>query len=152
MKPIRVAAKAVIIQDGKLLAVKNVDREGFWYILPGGGQEAGEPLPVALQRECREEIGVDVDVHELLYVREYIGRNHEFADQHGDAHETELMFACTIRPGQVLGNGTLPDASQVGVEWLDLADLDSYRLYPKVLKRVIASAKRTGGTYLGDVN
>ena len=158
MRPIRVAAKAVIIRDGKLLVTRNVDDQGDWYVLPGGGQEPGETLPEALQRECQEEIGVDVDVRELLYVRDYIGRHHEFATHDGEAHALELMFACAIRPGQVPRNGPLPDGSQVGVAWLDLADLARHRLYPQALKRVL-TAPAGGGTpdvprvvYLGDVN
>jgi ADP-ribose pyrophosphatase YjhB (NUDIX family) len=150
MKPVRVAAKAVIVEDGKLLAVRNADAEGFWYILPGGGQEPGEALHAALRRECQEELGVDVDVHELLYVRDYIGRNHEFAAHDSDVHQLELMFSCTIRSGQSPGVGTLPDSSQVGFEWLTLAQLDDFRLYPKVLKDVVGRRERLG--YLGDVN
>lgn len=41
---IRNSAKAVIIQEGKLLAIKKQDKEGYYYILPGGGQEHGENL------------------------------------------------------------------------------------------------------------
>ena len=33
----------------------------------------------ALQRECREEINCQVEVGDILYIREYIGRNHEFS-------------------------------------------------------------------------
>jgi 8-oxo-dGTP diphosphatase len=151
VKPVRVAAKAVIRQDGRLLVTKNVDDEGYWYILPGGGQEPGETLHEALARECREEIDVDVDVHELLCVREYIGRHHEFAEQEGDVHALELMFACTIRDGQVPHNGAVPDTLQVGVEWLELDELDRYRLYPQALKAFLATTGlRT--VYLGDVN
>src|SRR5687767_6608945 len=101
MKPIRVAAKAVIIRDGKLLVTKNVDDQGEWYLLPGGGQERGEALSETVRRECREEVGADVaDVADvavgaLRFVREYIGRNHEFATQDGETHALELMFTCT---------------------------------------------------------
>ena len=38
-RPIRNSAKALIIRDGKLAAVKLEDSDGVWYILPGGGQE-----------------------------------------------------------------------------------------------------------------
>jgi ADP-ribose pyrophosphatase YjhB (NUDIX family) len=75
MRPVRVAAKAVIVQGGRLLVTENVDADGRWYLLPGGGQEPGEALPETLRRECREEVGADVEVGELLYVRDYIGRH-----------------------------------------------------------------------------
>ena len=63
MRPIRVAPEAVIVEAGRL-AVKIADREGFWYLLPGGEQEPGETPHEALRRVCREEIAVDVEVGE----------------------------------------------------------------------------------------
>jgi 8-oxo-dGTP diphosphatase len=155
MRPVRVAAKAVIVQDGRILVTENVDDDGRWYLLPGGGQEPGEALPETLRRECREEAGVDVEVGELLYVRDYIGRHHEYAATDGEVHALELMFACTVRPGQTPGNGTCPDSGQVGVAWLPVAELDRYRLYPKVLRSLIAGLGRDVRPeciYLGDVN
>ena len=68
MRPIRTAARALIILNGKLLAIKMRDRSGIFYILPGGGQRHGETLREGLMRECLEEIGTDVKVGELLYV------------------------------------------------------------------------------------
>ncbi len=79
MKPIRNSAKAIIIHQGKLLLTKNKDNDGFFYLFPGGGQEHGEVLKETLKRECIEELGVQVEVQDLVYVREYIGKNHEFA-------------------------------------------------------------------------
>ncbi len=148
----RVAVKADNVRDGKWLVTQNADAEGYWDLRPGGGQEPGEPLPVALQRECGEEVGVDVDVDELLFVRDYVGRNHEFARQDGEEHALELMFACAIREGQEPCNGPLPDASQIGVVWLDLIELDNHRLYPRALKRALAEPRGPGAMYLGDVN
>jgi 8-oxo-dGTP diphosphatase len=158
VRPVRISAKAIVVQDGRLLVTRHRDGEGDWYLLPGGGQEPGESLPEAVQRECREEAGVDVAVHRLLFVRDYISRNHEFAAQDGEAHQVELMFACTLLPGQVPRNGPLPDGSQIGVGWLEVADLDRYRLYPQTLKPLLAGlGDRPAATdpypvYLGDVN
>lgn len=78
MKPIRNSAKAVIIQDNKVLLTKNQDRDGYFYLFPGGGQEHGEELSEALRRECIEEIGCAVIVDHLLHVREYIGKTINF--------------------------------------------------------------------------
>ncbi len=51
----RLSAKAVIIQDGKLLMAK--EREGWWG-LPGGGIDHGETVEQALRRELSEELGL----------------------------------------------------------------------------------------------
>lgn len=80
MGPVRNSAKALIIRENQLLCTKNKDQWGVFYLLPGGGQEPGENLPDTLRRECREEIGAGIVIGELRYIREYIGKNHEFAE------------------------------------------------------------------------
>lgn len=153
MKPIRNSAKALIIQNGKLLATKNEDQQGTFYLLPGGGQEPGETIHDALRRECLEEISAEIEIGELKFIREYIGRNHEFAEWDSEVHQIEYMFLCTPKLGSKLGNGSVPDCNQVGVEWLDLRKLIEYRIYPKVLALVISSVgKLSSRIYLGDVN
>lgn len=62
---IRNSAKAVIVKDGKLLTIKLHENGGTYYILPGGGQKHGENLHQALTRECREELGAEVEIGEL---------------------------------------------------------------------------------------
>jgi len=153
VKPIRNSAKAIIIVDARLLTIKNQDDEGFYYILPGGGQQPGETLTSALQRECREELSVDVDVANLVCIREYIGRNHEFATADGDFHAIEFMFECSLREGGVVGAGELPDLGQVGSEWIPVDQLTACRFYPNALGLVLAEYGRgSHPVYLGDVN
>jgi 8-oxo-dGTP diphosphatase len=55
----RVAVKAIIIRDRKILFVK--DNEDIGWSLPGGGVDHGEDLNTALMRELSEEINVPAD-------------------------------------------------------------------------------------------
>lgn len=101
------SAEAIIIKNVCLLTVKNYDLEGDWYLLPGGGQNPGETLEEALRRECIiEEIGIEVYVGHLSYIREYIRKNPEFSEHDGDTHQVEFMFECDITEEQSpeLGN------------------------------------------------
>ena len=41
---VRTSAKALVIKDGCMLAIKLHDSDGDFYIMPGGGQAAGEFL------------------------------------------------------------------------------------------------------------
>jgi len=151
MKPIRNSAKAVIFQDDYVLLTKNKDDSGYFYLFPGGGQEVGETLIEAVTRECMEEIGQPVNVGELLYIREYIGKHHEFAEWDYDVHQVEFYFQCDIKNSEsVLMNGANPDSMQVGVEWVKLSELEGYRVYPKALIPILIERQVTG--YLGDVN
>lgn len=67
----RVGVKALVIRGGLLLCVRKRDESGDICSFPGGGQEPGETLVEAVRREFREEVGLDVEVGELLFVREY---------------------------------------------------------------------------------
>jgi ADP-ribose pyrophosphatase YjhB (NUDIX family) len=53
----RVAVRALIVSDNKMLAVKELDK-GDWWAIPGGGVAYGESLKDCLLREIQEEIGI----------------------------------------------------------------------------------------------
>ena len=92
MASVRLSIKAVVIESGRLLVIKNRDPDGDWYCLPGGGQEPGETILEALTRECVEEIGSEVVAGRLRFIRDYLASNHEFAEQDNDSHQVEMMF------------------------------------------------------------
>jgi 8-oxo-dGTP diphosphatase len=151
IEPVRVSAKALIVEHGRLLCIHKRDDAEDYFTLPGGGQEPGEALPAALRRECLEEIGADVLVGRLRFVRDYIGRNHAFAAIDGHRHALDVIFECTLAPGAAPRLGPAPDSDQVGVAWLELARLRDYQFYPAALADALdgdAEASR----YLGDVN
>lgn len=151
MNPIRNSAKAVIIDQERILLTKNADDKGFFYLFPGGGQERGEELRDAVIRECVEEIGCEVEVRDLLFVREYIGKNHEFAEWDSEVHQVEFYFDCSIIRGTDNYQGSNPDADQVGVEWIALDRLNEVRVYPEQFAVYISKGGKMP-TYYGDTN
>lgn len=151
---IRNSAKAIIMEENKLLTIKKEDKDGYYYLLPGGGQEHGETLHEAVKRECVEEVNADVDVGSLLFIREYIGNNHEHADFDADVHQIEYMFLCSVTGSRDLGNGIVPDEGQISVEWLPLEALMQYRLYPQTMREKLIDYTKgvEFPVYLGDIN
>lgn len=128
VRQIRISAKAVIIQNGKLLAIKLNDGKEEWYILPGGGQDCEERLPQTVEREVREEAGIEVKCKDLLFVIEGV---------HGESfHRVDLVFLCDYI-GEASDATFHSDTNQIGVEWLDLSILNRLPLYPSRLRRPI---------------
>ncbi|WP_160678846.1 NUDIX domain-containing protein [Clostridium sp. C8-1-8] len=156
MNKIRNSVKALIIENNKVLFIKLEDKEGYWYLLPGGGQEPGETFIDTLKRECREELGesAKIQIYDLALIREYIGKNHEFAEYDKDLHQVEFMFRCNINNDYVPTMGAVPDNMQLGSEWIDIDDLSNHRIYPSALKDVIKkiSIGQKTAVYLGDTN
>lgn len=147
MKPIRNSAKAVIIKDNRLLALKCILDNSLFYQLPGGGQLNGETLTKALKRECQEEISADVVVGDLLFLREYIG------GWHGpDWHQVEFYFSCKLADGAKCAPGTEPDKVQIDIVWLPLDKLDQYPMRPNVLISRLMRNKWSRCVYLGNVD
>lgn len=151
---IRVANKAVIVRDDALLVTVNEDDGGYdvWYALPGGGQEWGEDAVTALRRECCEEIGCDVEVGELLGVRDYVAQNHQFAHLDSDFHQQENFFACTLAEGQDPRMTSTGDTYQTGFRWIPLRELPRSPLFPEVLRTRLLEDPAARRRYLGDVN
>lgn len=147
---IRLSIKAIIIKDNKILLTHNKYKGEEFYLLPGGGQKHGERVDEALKRECLEEIGYHVELGQLVFIRDYIGKNHQFAVEDKDIHQVELMFSCKLLDGD-LNKAQMDDSYQIGVKWIPLKTLKDINIYPYALKELIHS----DGTidekvYLGD--
>ncbi len=57
----RKAARAVVFDNENRVGLLHVKNHNY-YKLPGGGIEEGEDIKTALDRECEEELGVEVEV------------------------------------------------------------------------------------------
>ncbi len=79
----RIAVRGIVIEDGKLFAVKHKEKDGtesdFWAI-PGGGLDPSESLHDGLHREMIEEMGVTPKVGKLLFVQQYRIKEYEFME------------------------------------------------------------------------
>ncbi len=58
----------ILIEDGRILIVKQEVSEQRNWSLPGGTLEFGETIEQCLVREIEEETGLDVRIKDLLYI------------------------------------------------------------------------------------
>ena len=71
----RIRAAAILIENGRILLVKQEVSATRHWSLPGGKLDWGESLEQCLIREMKEETGLDIRVKELAYVTDRIKGN-----------------------------------------------------------------------------
>jgi 8-oxo-dGTP diphosphatase len=109
---------AAIVRDGRVLAAQRsspAHLAGGWEF-PGGKLESGEQDAEALVRECREELGVEVQVGSRL----------------GAARDDGLcmsLYAATVRHGT-----PRPLQDHSALRWVPLGELESLAWLPVDLK------------------
>jgi len=145
--PVRNAVRALIYARERILLLrKHDDIKGERFALPGGSQELGETLRQALARECREEIGTDVEIQDLLHVGDWFkprSREPETLRQ-----MVEFLFLCEVPADYQPRNGHRPDKHQLEVVWMPLERLGDLTLPPAALAAVL-SGEEKGRVYLG---
>ena len=144
---IRIAARALVIQDHKVLAQHKVyDNGEERFTLPGGAPYPGEPLEKGLIRECQEEIGAKITVFELMHIADLFKRKKSVANT--IQQQVEIIFRCDVPMGYKPRNGKKPDQYQVNVVWLDI-EQHRNKFFPQDLVDIIIEPDRRRPAYLG---
>jgi ADP-ribose pyrophosphatase YjhB (NUDIX family) len=84
----------ILIEDGRILVVKQFVTEKRNWSLPGGRLEPDETIEQCLVREWKEETGLDVVIKELLYVTDRFSRSSTHT-----VHMTFLLERTGEKPG-----------------------------------------------------
>ncbi|RBI72667.1 NUDIX hydrolase [Roseovarius sp. TE539] len=128
--PIRIAARAVILDQGRLLLVNAFPgpQSDLW-CAPGGGAEPGVSLPCNLQREVHEETGLDIAVGAPCLVNEF----HEPAT---GFHQVEVFFRCSVTGGMLSDDWRDPESIVTRRRFFDRAEMAGLRFKPDSLPMV----------------
>jgi ADP-ribose pyrophosphatase YjhB (NUDIX family) len=95
------------------------------YAIPGGNLEFGEKLEVALKRELEEEIGLEIEVQDLLFL----------AEVHQPNKDTlHCVFNAKIVSGKPVLNPKETTALQIC--WLPIENMGEYNLYPNIKTQI----------------
>jgi 8-oxo-dGTP diphosphatase len=122
---------------GRLLMVRRVDI-GNWE-LPGGRVELGESAGAAVQREVREESGVQIKVTELAGV--YTDPGHIMV--YPDTGEVRQQFAMCFHADPLHGEPRPDHDETCEAAWIDLAQLDALPVHPSMRVRIDAALAPT---------
>lgn len=123
----RVSSRAIIIEDGKLLAMfrRKIKSDGSvkeYYVIPGGGLEEGETLEENVIRELKEEFNVDIEIIKFLGTEEY-------------EDTIANYFLCKIVNGTPKLGGEelerMTPQNYYEIKYIDLREIDCYDINAK---------------------
>ncbi|AKS45230.1 ADP-ribose pyrophosphatase YjhB, NUDIX family [Octadecabacter temperatus] len=128
-RPVRIAARAIILHDNKLLLVNAYKGRSDLWCAPGGGAEAHQSLPENLAREVMEETGLTVTVSDPCLLN-------EFHDPNGTFHQVEVFFRCTLVAGQLDDEWKDPEHIVNLRTWVTRDEMAGLTVRPKSLAAV----------------
>ncbi|MDX6739267.1 NUDIX hydrolase [Actinocorallia sp. A-T 12471] len=126
---LRVAAYAVVVEDGNILLARFIGGDRPRWILPGGGLEHGEDPADAVLRELTEETGYTGRITRLLGVHSFHMPRRDLDGDIVDFHGLRVLYE-VARTGGELRHET--DNSTDRAEWFPLSEIHGLDLMDQV--------------------
>ena len=121
----RISAGAIVIQEGEILLVRYKDSEGPSYLVgPGGGVLSNEGINDAVVREVREETGLEVSPHKILFVEDLLSSRHRIV---------KIWLLCNVTGGQLARTQGAIEEGITEAGWYRKDQLRNEVVYPSVL-------------------
>lgn len=116
---------AIILNSDQIIAMQRGygEFEGFWEF-PGGKIENGESQEVALKREIKEELNIEININRHFDTTDY---------SYPDFDITLYFYLCEIKSGRI------ELKEHKGKKWLGKEDLETINWLPadrKVIKKL----------------
>lgn len=126
----RVTLFIVDVAADKILMIHR-NREGnLYYIVPGGGVEAGETEEEAAHREADEETGLVIELGELLWKRPFSTPDHNGTT----FDQIEYAYLITQFSGTLCLSGPefhrQSETNIYSLEWMPMAEFPNRVVYP----------------------
>ena len=135
-RAVRIRVGVLIWRDGEVLLVRHEKGGRSYWLVPGGGVDAGETMVEAAEREIREETGYVIEVGRLLLVCEAID------PKAGGRHIVNAVYSGTVRGG-TLTVGV--DKALRDAMWQPLTALVELQMYPPIGAELLACCTENGG-------
>ena len=141
----RMRAAVVIVENGRVALIERARDGRTYFVFPGGRVEGGESPQQAAVREAHEELGVSVELGDLIPVA------------HRDGREQRYYLAIIVggtfgtgRGTEMITSGTTAKGTYRPV-WVDLTSLTELDVRPRALAEALSSWTGEGEIgWLGD--
>ena len=118
MKPFNVRVYGLLVEQNKILIIREPFAGKVITKFPGGGLEYGEGLKDCLNREFLEELNLEIEVLEHFYTQDY------FLASRFNENEQILMIYYKVRAIDISKLNVLdPDIQEV--IWIDLDEIST---------------------------
>jgi 8-oxo-dGTP diphosphatase len=147
MEP-RIRVSAILRWQGRVLLARQEKPGKEYWLLPGGGVEAGETLTEALRRELREELGIEasaqfegpVAIVDSISPRDHVSRK----------HVVHIIFATDLSH-RSLGDVETRDAAIRGARLFSAEELEDVVVHPPIKQFLSRWQPGDPAVYLGSL-
>jgi len=144
----RIRVSAILRWQGRVLLCRQEKPGKEYWLLPGGGVDAGETLIEALRRELREELGVEADVQfegPVAIVDSIAPKS-----QHSRKHVVHIIFAADLSH-RSLSDVETRDAAVKGARLFSREELADVVVHPPISRFVSRWQTGDPAVYLGSL-
>lgn len=131
----------VVKKNNKILTLKASSFDG--YCFPGGHVELGELSRVAVLREMKEELGIEVEIEHLICVNENVFTNVKGTT----SHEIAYYYLVTPKSEICESDFVIEEMDKGKLKkhnfcWLELDKIENYNLMPPVIGDLLKNNKK----------
>lgn len=135
---LNIRSAGLIIHNNKVLVHDNINTD--YYCLPGGRIAIGENSEETIKRELKEELGKEVEVLEYVStIENFFEMNNTKYHEIYFVHRLEFKDDEDKKIEYTLDN--MEGKDYLKYKWLDINEIEEYKILPKCLKQVIKDAK-----------
>ena len=116
----KVAQKVIIVKGDSVLITRD-SRDTIWE-LPGGRLDANENPEAGIKREVLEELGVTIEVGQIIYVNQFV---------HSKDGSKAVVLVYQARLVDEAAEFTVDPVEVAQMQWVNSATWEEYEFYPE---------------------